>query len=128
MDRWVSNGRLTSAAFHTRSKKNAKYVAVSLFLRERLPNHDGNALHVDRFVSWGRACLSVEHIRAVSRVINGVKQLEGFDLELTGSAEAPLERFGPAHANLVGPTHKAAAATALAEAFNQNGTLEREPA
>ena len=127
LDVWVRDGRITSAAFHTRSPQNPKYVPVSLFLKERLPGQDGNALHVERFVSHGRARLAVERIRSASRVVDGIEQPLGFDLLLNGSAEPPLDAFGAAHANLVGPTHRPAAAKALAEAFNQHGEMEKVP-
>ncbi len=122
---WVKDGRITSAAFHTRSPQNRKYVPVSLFLEERLPRRDGNALHVGRFASHGRARLAVRYIRSASRVVDGVEQPLGFDLLMNGSADPPLEAFGAAHANLGGPTHRPAAARALAEAFNQHGELEK---
>lgn len=126
-DDWVSNGRITSAAFHTRGKQSPKYVQVSLFLKERLPSHDGSALHIGRFTSWGRARLAVGRIRRASRVVDGIEQPLEFDLAMTGSAGPPLDAFGAAHANLVGPTQRGSAATALAEAFNQHGEVEKVP-
>ena len=128
LDVWVKDGRITSAAFHTRSPRNPKYVPVSLFLKERIPDQDGNALHVERFASHGRARLVVERIRSLSRAVDGVEQPLEFDLLVNGSADPPLDAFGAAHANLVGPTHRPAAAKALAEAFNQHGVLEKAPA
>lgn len=124
---WMKDGRITSAAFHTRSPGNARYVPVSLFLEERLPGEDGSSLHIDRFASHGRVRLQVAHIRSASRVIEGVERPLGFDLQVNGQADQPLEAFADAHANLTGPTHRPAAAKALAEAFNRDGSLEKEP-
>ena len=124
---WLRDGRITSAAFHTRHPTNPRYVSVSLFVDERLPDQDGNRLHLGRFASYGRARLAVGYIRSASRVVDGVDQVIGFDLLMTGSAEPPLEQFGTAHADLRGPTHRTAAARALALAFNQHGHLEKVP-
>ena len=127
LDIWVNNGRLTSAAFQTRGPKSPKYVAISLFIEERLPGSNGDLLHVGAFSSRRRARLSVGMIRSASYVANGVEVLAGFDLLLDGTADSPLEAFGAAHAQLQGPTQRPAAAKALAEAFNQRGQLGRAP-
>ena len=121
---WVKDGRLTSAAFNTRGPKSPKYVPVSLFIEERLPGSNGDLLHVGDFSSRRRARLSVGMIRSASYVANGVEVPAGFDLLLDGTADPPLEGFGAAHAQLQGPTHRTAAARALAEAFNQHGQLD----
>lgn len=124
---WFKDGQLTSAAFHTRSPANPKYVAISLFIKERLAGQDGDVLHVERFASRGRARLAVRHIRSASHVSGGVKQPIGFDLLMTGTADPPLDPYGVAHAELQGPTQRPSAARAMAVAFNQYGYLERTP-
>ena len=115
---WVKDGELTSAAFKTRSKTSSGYRAVSLFVKERLPNQNGNSLHVGSLASRGRMRLAVGAIRSLSH---------GFNLAMDGSAQPPLEEFSPAHAVLDGPTHSAGAAKALAVAFNRQGTWEKRP-
>lgn len=120
---FVEDGEITSAAFRTKSLSSPDYVARSLFIEERLPNQDGNALHIGQFASYGRARLPVGTLRGVNS--DGV--VDGFDLEMTGMAEPPLEEFGLAHADLTGPTNSHGAARRLATAFNRQGQIEKWP-
>ena len=127
LDVWLKDGELTSAAFQTRGPNSPRYVPVSLFVEERLPDGDGARLHTGRFASHGRARLRVGHIRTVSYMAGDGERHPGFDLLMTGTAEPPLEDFGKAHADLQGPTHRPPAARALAVAFNERGQIEKAP-
>lgn len=46
---------------------------------------------------------------------------------MTGTAEPPLHEFGDAHAELIGPTHRPGATTALAKVINAFGIFEQYP-
>ena len=121
LEDWVyDDGTVSSAAF--RSSRG-----ISLFVKERLPNGNGDLLHVGKFEKHGRASLEVGLLRATKRSVNGVEEHIGYDLKMTGSAEPPLEEFRDAHADLQGPLKSKGAASALAAAFNEHGTLERRP-
>ena len=127
LEHWFKDGRVTGAAFHTRGTQSPKHAAVSLFIEERLPGQDGSALHAGRFASRGRARLAVRHIRSVGRSTGGVIEPAGLDVVMTGTADPPLDAFGAAHGELRGPTNQRAVAKALANAFNQQGRLEKAP-
>ena len=124
---WFRDGRVTSAAFRTPGRQGESRTAISIFIEERLPGRDGGALHVGRFASRGRARLAVRHIRSVTRSTGGVIEPAGLDVVMTGTAGPPLAAFGAAHGELQGPTNQRAVARALANAFNQQGRLEKPP-
>ena len=108
--------RITSAAFRTRKPDHKKYRSVSMYVKERLPDNDGDLLHKEKFEEYGRGCLSVEEIRGT-----------GVDLVMTGEAEPPLEEFADAHGELRGETYRKAVARELARVFNEQGCIERLP-
>ena len=124
---WFKDGRVTSAAFRTRGRQSPKYTAVSLFIKERLAGQDGRVLHVGRFASLGRSRLAVRHIRSLRYDSDGVSRPAGLDVVMTAAAAPPLDAFGEAHGELRGPTQREAVAKALANAFNQQGRLEKAP-
>lgn len=109
---WINGqtGKITSQAFSGGRP--------SLFIKERLPDGDGECLHIDRFTDWGRACLSVKWIRAV-------RSQNKFSLKFT-PADPPLQSFSAAHTELHGPRSKGAR-RALAKSFNDHGEIERRP-
>ena len=107
-------GRITSAAFYTKSR------VPSLFVKELLPGQDGSVLQIGDFERHGRATLPVEWLRSAV-------QPNGFDLVLTGAAEHPFEEFGDAHADLTGPCHIQSRARKLARMFHERGMVEKLP-
>lgn len=125
---FFQDNRVTSAAFVTRPIGHAKYRSVSLFVKERLPTGDGDALHIDQFGSYGRARLSFEFLRNVSYEAQGVTCSCDFDAQMTPTeCLPPLKAFADAHATLIGPTYSRSAAAALALQFNTLGAIEKRP-
>ncbi|MCY4619564.1 MAG: hypothetical protein OXD50_13610 [Chloroflexi bacterium] len=124
---WVREKEVTAAAFHNRPPGNPKRVEISVFVQDRLPSQDGNVLHVGKFADRGRARLLVETIRSVSYLKSGTLIPAEFDISITGEAEHPLAAYGNAHGHVSGPTHREKAASALANAFNVHGYLDRIP-
>lgn len=124
---WFKDGKLTSAAFHTRSRSSPRYVSISMFVEERLPGADGSVLHAGRFANRDRVRLDVGSIRSVTYMSGGTETPAGFDLLMDGHAESPLEAYSEAHAELQGPTPIRTAARALARAFDLHGQLEKAP-
>ena len=121
MHEWVeADDRLSSGAFYNRKTR------TSLFIKERLPNADGRALHVGKFRHHGRARLQVGALRSATRDIDGVRQPVGADLVMTGAADPPLEAFGAAHAELTGVTNKKDA-LALANLVESDDMIEKMP-
>ena len=119
---WVeADDRLSSGAFFHRKTR------TSLFIKERLPNADGGALHVGRFHDHGRARLQVGALRRATRDIDGVPRPVGANLVMTGVADPPLEAFGTAHAELTGVTNKKDA-LALANLVESDQMIEQMPA
>ena len=112
---WLeAEGRLNSGAFYRRR------TACSVFLRERLPDGDAEALHVGQFSSYGRVSVQVSHLRGFTR--NGA--VVGVDIVMTGTAAPPLEAFGYAHGEL---RLQKKDAQAFAAFVNQRGQLEKRP-
>ncbi|MDE2935340.1 MAG: hypothetical protein OXP37_00660 [Chloroflexota bacterium] len=121
---WVDGKNISSLAFQTGREGGPRHVPVSLFVKDRLPNRDGQVLHLEKFTRFGRTRLAINLIRSVTRD-SGTRC--GFDVVLTGSADPPLEEFGSAHALLIGPVHKYKDTKALARAFTNMGVLEKLP-
>ena len=120
---WVEkDSRLSSGAFYVRK------TTPSVFVKERLPDEDGDVLHVGRFGSYGRVRVDVHLLKEFKfkRENDGVVRSFGLDLLMTGSADPPLEAFGRAHAELRGITSKKMA-QALTALINQHGSIERMP-
>ena len=113
---WKDN-RITSGVFFERGDRRP-----SVFLKERLPNEDGSALHVSRLRSHGRARIRVGLLRAAKRGDEPMK----LDLLMTGTAEPPLEAFGVAHGELTGTINKKAAQL-LAALVMKEGEIEQAP-
>ena len=108
--------RINSGAFYYRKPTE------SVFIEERLPDQDGEALHVDRFRSSGRIRIPVSTIRAFKR--NGVAV--GVDVVMTGTADPPLEAFGEAHGELTGIAPKKIA-QAFARYVAEHCEVEQTP-
>lgn len=109
---WINEetGRITSQAFSDKKP--------SLFIKERLPDGNGELLHAEGFASWGRARLSVKRLRDVQT-----------QDELTFSftpARPPLHEYSSAHTELHGLGGKGER-RAMAKAFTKCGTIEKRP-
>lgn len=124
---WLDGYDLTGAAFRTA-------MAPTLWIRDRLPDKNGELLHRGTFATYGRASIAVGDLRATRFLTGGIESSERFDLAMTPElAGPPLDEFAPAHACLVGPYNRkrpktGTPASKLADQFNQFGTIERWPA
>ncbi len=105
------NGDLSSAVFSSSEPP-------SVFIRSRLPNQDGEQLHLCRFKHYGRGRISVGALRRA-------RKPGEFDVVLDGHADHPHEALADAHAELRGPNRNAA--RKLRNALVQEGTIEKLP-
>ena len=126
---WIKDNRVTAAAFKTRGRESPSFVPVSMFIKERLPDTSGACLHVDRFANHGRARLGLGHLRDVQYLSDRGETVPcNFDISMApNDCGPPLEHCRAAHGNLIGPTHRSAAASALAARMNADGQIEKFP-
>lgn len=124
---WCPDGQVTGAAFFNRPPDNPKRREISVFVQDRLPSRDGSVLHVGELADRGRARLIVGALRSVTYLKSDVPTPAEFDVSMTWKAEPPLEAYGDAHGHVTGPTHNKKAASALANAFNVHGHLDKIP-
>ncbi|MCY3923594.1 MAG: hypothetical protein OXG27_14540 [Chloroflexi bacterium] len=83
-----------------------------------MPNHDGEQLHVCKFEHYGRGRISVGDLRSA-------RNPGEFDVVLNGEAHQPHEAFADAHAEVTGPTQRAAGR--LRNALRDRGEIEKLP-
>ena len=92
----------------------------SVYIKSRLPDHDGEQLHICKFKDYGRGRLLVGDIRSA-------RDPGEFDVLLTGEAEHPHEAFGDAHAEVTGPCRTRSGARKLRDALRERGVIEKLP-
>lgn len=114
--------RITGAAFRW------KHEQPSMWIRERLPDQNGEALHRGLFTDHGRVLIQVSEIRGATYLAAGLPAPCGFDLAMTPEfADGIFEDLAPAHATLTGPYRNKTRASALAHLAMVVGEIDKFP-
>lgn len=116
------DGRPTGAALRRRRKGHPKYRPVSVWIRDRLPGGNADALRTGTFKTQGVLEWTARAIRAVTHREDGKSVASGFDVvpDAHGAVGA-LAAMAAAHAELTGPTHSTPACAALVAAATHLG-------